>query len=71
MMIRPPNPVSVALTMHDAERLRRLAASARTDESRMGLRLLSEMLDQQVRVQLEKCSAGQRKPPLAQRLPEV
>ncbi len=63
MLSHQPNPVSVALTMHDAERLRRLAAGARTDESRMGLRLLSDMLDRQVRLQLEKCSAGQRKPP--------
>ncbi len=57
-----PNPISVALTMHDAERLRRLAASACTSEGRMGLRLLSDMLDRQVRLQLEKCSAGKRKP---------
>lgn len=57
-----PNPVSVALTMHDAERLRRLAASARTNEGRMALRLLSDMLDRQVRLQLEKISEGQRKP---------
>ena len=58
-----PNPISVALTMHDAERLRRLAAGARTTEGRMGLRLLSDMLDRQVRLQLEKCAKGQRKPP--------
>jgi hypothetical protein len=57
------NPVSIALTMHDAERLRRLVSGARTNEGRMGLRLLSDMLDRQVRLQLEKCSAGERKPP--------
>ncbi len=63
MMSPQPNPVSVALTMHDAERLRLLAAGACTNESRMALRLLSDMLDRQVRLQLEKCSAGERKPP--------
>ncbi len=63
MMSRQPSPVSVALTTHDAERLRRLAAGARTNESRMALRLLSDMLDRQVRLQLEKCSVGGRKPP--------
>jgi hypothetical protein len=57
------NPVSIALTMHDAERLRRLASGIRTSEGRMALRLLSDMLDRQVRLQLEKCSAGERNPP--------
>jgi hypothetical protein len=63
MMSHRSNSVSAALTMHDAERLRRLAAGARTNESRMALNLLSAMLDRQVRLQLEKCSAGERKPP--------
>ena len=61
-MNRKPNPVSIALTMHDAERLRRLAAAARTTEGRMGLRLLSDMLDRQVRLQREKCSEEERMP---------
>ncbi len=56
MTSKKPTPVSVALTMHDAERLRRLAASAGTNEGRMALRLLSDMLDRQVRLQLEKCA---------------
>jgi hypothetical protein len=50
MTAKNPNLVSIALTMHDAERLRRLAASARTNEGRMALKLLSDMLDRQVRV---------------------
>jgi hypothetical protein len=62
MMSPQPNPVSIALAMHDAERLRRLASSAGTSEGRMALRLLSDMLDRQVRLQLEKCAAGDRKP---------
>ena len=63
MPSKNPNPVSVALTMHDAERLRRLAASARTNEGRMALTLLSDMLDRQVRAQLDKCAQSLRKPP--------
>ncbi len=63
MMRHQPGPVSIALTMHDVERLRRLAMVARTNMSRMALRLLSDMLDRQVRVQAEKCSTGERKPP--------
>lgn len=58
-----PNPVSAAITTHDAERLRRLAASARTNEGRMALKLLSDMLDRQVRAQLDKCAQGRREPP--------
>jgi hypothetical protein len=54
-----PNPVAIALTMHDAERLRRLAAGACTNESRMALRLLSDMLD---RLQLAKCAELNPKP---------
>ena len=63
MKAKNPNPISVALTMHDAERLRRLAASASTNEGRMALKVLSDMLDRQVQAQLDKCAQGLRKPP--------
>ena len=63
MTAKNPNPISVALTTHDAERLRRLAASASTNEGRMALKVLSDMLDRQVQAQLDKCAQGLRKPP--------
>ncbi len=64
MTAKNPNPVFVVLTMHDAERMRRLAAGARTKKGRMALTLLSDMLDRQVRAQLDKCAQGLRKPPV-------
>lgn len=63
MTSKNPDPVSEALATRDGERLRRLAASACTNESRMVLKLLSDMLDRQVCAHLDKCAQGLRKPP--------
>ncbi len=61
------NPFSAAIAMHDTVRLRRLAAAARTNDARMLLMLVSDMLDRQVRLQLEKCVKRMRKMPVRAR----